>query len=160
MPENGGADRACHKADGIDGKGLKRADPGIGMREKQLGEDEAGDGAVEEEIVPLDRGADRGRDHGAAELDLMFGCGERSDVDPKGCHGCFLPNRHFQAEEAFPWEREAAAKVPGPGTDFLEGRGPMAFRRQQRGRIQALRPSELAQAARFFANPAAHSANA
>jgi hypothetical protein len=42
------------------------------MRKKQLGEDEARDGAVEEKIVPLDRGPDRRGDDGAAKLNLMF----------------------------------------------------------------------------------------
>ena len=46
------------------------------MRKEQLGEDEAGDGAVEEEIVPFDGGADRGGDDGAAELHLVFGRGQ------------------------------------------------------------------------------------
>ena len=72
MAEDGRADRARDEADGIDGEGLERADPGVGVREEQLGEDEAGDGAVEEEIVPLDRGADGGGDDGAAKLHLMF----------------------------------------------------------------------------------------
>ena len=46
------------------------------MREEQLGEHQAGDRAVEEEIVPLDRGADGGGDHGAAKLNLMLGWGK------------------------------------------------------------------------------------
>ena len=76
MPEDGGADRARDEADGVDRKGLERPDPGVGMREEQLGEHEAGDGAVEEKVVPLDRGPDGGGDDGAAKLDLMFGRGE------------------------------------------------------------------------------------
>jgi hypothetical protein len=47
--------------------------PTQGSEEEQLGEDEAGDGAVEKEVVPLDGRADSGSDHGAAQLDLMFG---------------------------------------------------------------------------------------
>src|SRR5437667_3234932 len=43
---------------------------------KQFGEHQSGDGAVEEKVVPLDRGADGGGDHGAAKLYLMFGRGE------------------------------------------------------------------------------------
>ena len=75
MPENRGAYRARDKADGIDGEGLQRPDPGVRMRKKQLRKDEAGNGAVEEKIVPLDRGADGGRDDGAAKLHLMFASG-------------------------------------------------------------------------------------
>src|SRR5258705_7603440 len=51
---------------------FERSDPGVRVREEQFGEDEAGDGAVEKEIVPLDGGTDGGRDNGAAELHLMF----------------------------------------------------------------------------------------
>jgi hypothetical protein len=61
MSENGGADRTRDEADGIDGEGLERADPGIRVRKKQLDEDEAGHGAVEEKIIPLDRGPDGGK---------------------------------------------------------------------------------------------------
>jgi hypothetical protein len=60
MSENRGSDRARQEADRVDRKGLERSDPGIRMRKKQLGEDKAGDGAVEEKIIPLDRGSDGG----------------------------------------------------------------------------------------------------
>ena len=76
MAEDRRAYRPRDEAHGIDGKGLERADPGVRVREEQFGEDEAGDGAVEKEIVPLDGGADGGRNHGAAELHLMLGCGK------------------------------------------------------------------------------------
>ena len=39
---------------------------------EQLGEHQAGDGAVKEEIVPLDGGADRAGDDGPAQLDAVF----------------------------------------------------------------------------------------
>jgi hypothetical protein len=51
------------------------------VREEQPGEHKTGYGAVEEKIVPLDRGADRGCDHGAAKLKLMLLCGEGNGVD-------------------------------------------------------------------------------
>ena len=72
MPENRGTYRARNEADGVDGESLEGPDPGIRMRKKQLGEDEARDGAVEKKVVPLDRGADGGRDDSATKLDLMF----------------------------------------------------------------------------------------
>jgi hypothetical protein len=80
MAENGGADRSRHEADGVDGEGLERPDPGIGMRKEQFCKYEAGDGAVEEKVVPLDRGADGGGDHCAAKLFLMLGRGEGDRV--------------------------------------------------------------------------------
>ena len=73
-------DRRSHgprdEAHGIDCEGLQRAYPGVRVRKEQLGEDEAGDSAVKEEIVPFNGGADRGGDDGAAELHLVFGRGE------------------------------------------------------------------------------------
>jgi hypothetical protein len=62
------------------------------VRKKQLGEDQACDGAIEEEIVPLDRGADGGRDDGAAKLNLMFAGAERHGVCIERCHARLLCN--------------------------------------------------------------------
>src|SRR5215470_413754 len=64
-----------------DGKGLERSDPRVRVREEQLGKDQAGDGAVEKEIVPFDRRADGGGDDGAAQLHLMFGRGKLKGGD-------------------------------------------------------------------------------
>jgi hypothetical protein len=60
------ADRARDKTHEIDGERFQDADQRVGFREEQLGEDEAGDDAVEEEVVPFDGGADRAGDNGAA----------------------------------------------------------------------------------------------
>src|SRR3954452_9739254 len=95
MPENRGSDRARDEAAGLDAEGLQRSDPRVRMREKQLGENQAGDGAIQEEIVPLDRGPDSGRDNGAAKLDLMLGWGEASEVAVDGCHAQFLLRKPF-----------------------------------------------------------------
>src|ERR1700761_8225925 len=97
MAKNGGSDRARDEAHGIDREGLQRSDPGVGMRKEQFCENEAGDRAVEEKIVPFDRGPDGGRDHRTAKLNLMLGWGEfswgeGSDVDAECCHGHFLRN--------------------------------------------------------------------
>jgi len=43
------------------------------LGKKQLGEHQAGHDAVEEEVVPLDGGADRARDHCAAQLQALVG---------------------------------------------------------------------------------------
>ena len=66
VSENRGADRPRHKPDRIDAERVQRAGEGIVFGKKQLGEHETGDDAVEKEIVPFDRGTDRGCNHGAA----------------------------------------------------------------------------------------------
>ena len=87
MTEDGGADRAGDKADGIDRKGLQGADQRIGSRKIELGEDQPGHRAVDEEIVPLDRRADRAGDHRAAQLPAVLDLGQRSSVHHSGHHG-------------------------------------------------------------------------
>lgn len=81
MPEDRSPDRPRDEADRIDGEGLQRADPGIGMRKEQFCENQAGDGAVEEEVIPLDRGPDRGGDHRTTHLQLMLGWCELVGVE-------------------------------------------------------------------------------
>ena len=71
MAENGGAERARDKADRIDRERFEHADQRIGFREEQLAENEPGDDAVEEKVVPFDGGADGARDDGAAQLTAM-----------------------------------------------------------------------------------------
>ena len=73
MAEDRRPDRAGDEADRIDQERLQRADQRIGFREIELREHQAGDGAVEEEVVPLDRGADRAGEHGATQLRAMVG---------------------------------------------------------------------------------------
>jgi hypothetical protein len=68
VTEDGGADRTGHEADRIHAKGLKRADVWIGLGKEQTGKDEPRHRAVEEEVVPLDRRSDGGRDDGASKL--------------------------------------------------------------------------------------------
>src|SRR5256714_15307640 len=113
MSKNRGADRARDEADGIDAEGLQRSDPRVRMREKQLGEHQAGDGAIQEEIVPLDRGPDSGRDNGAAKLDLMLGWGEASEVAVEGCHAQFLLRKPFTGREQGPFAQERAGLSRG-----------------------------------------------
>ena len=50
------------------------------IREEELAEDEPGDDAVEEEVVPLDGGADRAGDDGAAQLAAMHVFGNAPDA--------------------------------------------------------------------------------
>ena len=77
------------EAHGIDGKGLERSDPGVGVRKEQLGEDKAGDGAIEKEIVPLDGGANGGGDDSAAQLHLVLGRGQLEGGGTGRDHGHF-----------------------------------------------------------------------
>ena len=91
MAENRGTHRARDEAHCINREGLERPHRGIRIREEQLRENEAGDGAVEKEIVPLDRGADGGRNDCAAQLRLVFGRGKLNDSDVERGHGALLP---------------------------------------------------------------------
>jgi hypothetical protein len=47
---------------------LQRSDQGVRIREKQFREHQPGDGAVEQEIVPLDGGTDRACDQRTPQL--------------------------------------------------------------------------------------------
>src|SRR5207237_9389005 len=78
MAEERRPDRPRDKADGVDREGLQHADQRVGFGEEKLPEGEARDDAVEEEIVPLDRRADRARDYRPPQLRAMIGLGQRS----------------------------------------------------------------------------------
>jgi len=54
MAEQGRADRAGDKADGVNAKGLQYPDQWVGFREIQFREDQRGHKNVEQEIVRLD----------------------------------------------------------------------------------------------------------
>src|SRR5262249_26583009 len=119
MPENRSTHRARDKADGIDRKGLERADPWVGVREEQFGKDQARDGRIEEEIVPLDRGTDGGGDHGAPKLNLVVGSCEGDGIGGYG-HGRSPggPNRFI-----FFGKRSGRRRVP-PGKPFAKAFSP------------------------------------
>src|SRR5262249_46302885 len=72
MAENRSPHRARDETHRIDRERLERSHPRIRVWEEQFRKDEASDGAVEKEIVPLDRGADGGRNDRAAQLRLVF----------------------------------------------------------------------------------------
>jgi hypothetical protein len=80
VAKNSSAHRARNEPHGIDRKGFRGSDPGIGLREEQLCEDEPGEGVVQKEVVPLDRGADGRGDHGPAKLEMMVACTQRGSV--------------------------------------------------------------------------------
>src|SRR6202035_5189703 len=91
VAKNKRADRARHKADEIDAEGAERRRERVLVGEEQLAEDEAGHGAVEEKIVPLDGGAYRRCDDGATELaSMLVWCERIVDVSHR-CHCGSLP---------------------------------------------------------------------
>ena len=73
MAENRGADRPGGEADEIRAEGNERAASGSGLGKIELAEDQTGGGAVEEEVVPLDGGADGRGDHRLAQLRAVLG---------------------------------------------------------------------------------------
>jgi len=79
MAEDRRADRPRQEADEINEKSVERADQRIVVREIELGENQARDGAVEEEILPLDRRADGRGDDGAAQFARMIDARKRAD---------------------------------------------------------------------------------
>jgi hypothetical protein len=72
MAENRRTDWPGKKADGVNSERFERADERIRVREIQPGKDETRDGAVKEEVIPLDRGTDGARDNRAAKLPAVF----------------------------------------------------------------------------------------
>src|SRR5262249_20125922 len=77
MPENRSPDRAGGKANEIRTVGEKGGRQRILVGEEELAEDETGCGAVEEKVVPLDRGADRRGDDRPAQLRAVLGFRQR-----------------------------------------------------------------------------------
>ena len=66
-------DRRSHRprdeADRVDRERFQGSDQRIRPREIEVRKDETGDGAVQKEVVPLDRGSHRARNHSASQLD-------------------------------------------------------------------------------------------
>src|SRR5215469_5191803 len=78
MAENRSTNWACGEADEIGAERQQRRGGRIGVREIKLAEDQSGGGPIKEEIVPFDRGADRGGDHCLAQLARVVGRGKRA----------------------------------------------------------------------------------
>ncbi len=93
MAEDRGADRPRDEADEVGAEGEQRRRQRILVGEVELAEDEARGRAVEKEVVPLDRGADRRGDHGFAQLRAMFGIGQRPIR--RGGHRHGIPPNQF-----------------------------------------------------------------
>jgi len=89
MPENRGANRPRDKSDKEDAERLQRIHPGIGAGKEHLPEHQPGHRAVDQEIVPFDRRADRAGDDGAAQMPRVLGF--RQPTRKPVCRGHFLP---------------------------------------------------------------------
>ena len=76
VTENCSAYRARDKADGVDREGLQGADQGIRFRKVKLRENKPGHGAVEKEVIPLDRGPDRAGDYRPPQLHPVLDLGK------------------------------------------------------------------------------------
>ena len=90
MTEDRGADRAGGKADEISAEGKQRCRQRLLVGEVELAEDETGGGAVKEEVVPLDGGADGRSDHRLAQLRAVFSLRQRHVCR---CHSHGVPPR-------------------------------------------------------------------
>src|SRR5262249_21775426 len=77
VAEDGGADRAPDEPDEVGAERRQRRGHRVLVGEVQLAEHEAGGGAVEEEVVPLDGGADGRSDDGLAQLVAVIGGRQR-----------------------------------------------------------------------------------
>ncbi len=77
MAEDRGADRPSDEADEIGAECRERRRQRILVGKVELAEDQPGGGAVDEEVVPFDGGADGGRDDGLAQLLAVVGLGHR-----------------------------------------------------------------------------------
>jgi hypothetical protein len=72
VAEHEPAERPRHEADGEGRQRLERPGRGVGGREEDRGEDDRGRHPVEEEVVPLDRGAGHARGHHADDVRLRL----------------------------------------------------------------------------------------
>src|ERR1700722_8370000 len=68
MAEDRRADRPGEETHGVHTERLQRADEWIGPRKIKPGKHQAGYGAVQEEVVPLDRRSDRASQNRTAQL--------------------------------------------------------------------------------------------
>src|SRR5271154_413426 len=98
MAENGGTDRTSGEPNKIGSERRKCRRKRRLIGKKQLAEDEAGGGAVKEEIVPLDRSTDRRCDDSLAELRAVFCLGQHPIS--RRCHSHGVPPDRFLAERA------------------------------------------------------------
>ena len=146
MAEDRGAYRAGHEAHGIDEEDVEGGYGRVALGEEQLGEDQAGRGAVEEEVIPLDRRADSAGDDRAGQLAaLVAGGGGRlrhggsplsrwipDDRCPNGLAHTSFPGT---PPAAFPSRGNCAPSGPRPVNSGASTRRPGGQRRVSRGRV-------------------------
>src|SRR6516225_1109905 len=106
MAEYRRPDRPADKSDEKNGERLEYADQRIRFGEEEFAEDQRSHLAVQQEIVPLDRGADRAGDHGAAQMRAMLCFGKLTRCD----FGC----RHRTSSQLSGSERDARCHRPPP----------------------------------------------
>src|SRR4029077_5143555 len=80
MAEDRSPQRPRREADEVGAERQQRGGGRIRVREIKLAEHQSRGGAVEEEIVPFDGGADRGSDHRLAQFAAVVGLGKRAVV--------------------------------------------------------------------------------
>jgi hypothetical protein len=77
MPEDRSADRTAGEADEVGPECRQGGGERILLWKEQLADDQSSRGAVDEEVVPFDGGADGRGDDGLAQLGGVLGCGQR-----------------------------------------------------------------------------------
>jgi hypothetical protein len=86
MSKDESAYRTCNESNEIDAERVERCGQRILVRKEELAEDEASHRAVEEKVIPLDRGSYRRGGYGAAEFATMLVWRERIINIGHGCH--------------------------------------------------------------------------
>jgi hypothetical protein len=104
VAKDGGSDWAGDKTDEEHRIRLQRAGQGVGLGKVQLGEDQAGDDAIDKKIVPLDGSADHARDNGAPQLLTVIGVRKGTCVNCRRGHriSSVLGSRGNSAENFSP----------------------------------------------------------
>jgi hypothetical protein len=93
MAEDCRADWPGDEANCINGKGLQHPDQWVGLGKEELAEDQTGDDAVEQEVVPLDRRADGAGDYGPPQLSAVIGLGNSAPEEFGRRHPILQPGR-------------------------------------------------------------------
>src|SRR5437868_6007844 len=104
MTENRGPDRPPDKANEKDAERLQHTHQRVGLREKERAKNQRTYRAVKQKVIPLDRGSDRARYQGTAQLSAMFVlghgcdglCGDYHLSPPRWCCGFAPPSRTFR----------------------------------------------------------------
>jgi hypothetical protein len=96
MAEYRRSDRPADKAYEKDCEGFEHSDYRVRFGEEELAEDQPGDLAVKQEIVPLNRRTDRASDERATQLRAVLGVGQRRSTKFDCGHLGVPPNSIFR----------------------------------------------------------------